>query len=281
MKYFNKTIEYLFRLEKGKRFLILFLFSLPVGIAIAAAMPQGALTRWLSDFTQAESFEEAWSYGGNVNVLISGLAVPATFILALFFLSVVTTVISRSLRVGVFRAENVFRDFNEGFIPVLHGVFGYVVTALLIKVLMTLLMLLASEVSSASLAAALTALTAFAAYVGFFMLVTLGILYLPFMCFNGLGAFAAFTQAAGRLSGGTYRRMSFAVILPSLLLPLIGMTVGIADSSVASLIVESLLNSAMLTYLTALAFVSYYEILGLKREDYPREYFYCKPRRRR
>lgn len=280
MKYFKKTIEYLFRLEKGKRFLILFLFALPVGIAIAVAMPQGALTRWFSAFEHVASFEGAWSYDGNVNVLISGLAVPAAFILALFFLSVMTTIISRSLRVGVFRAESVFRDFNEGFIPVLHGVFGFVVTALLIKVIMTLLMQLASEVTSAALAAALTVLIAIAAYVGFFMLVTLGILYLPFMCFNGLGAFAAFTQAAGKLSGGTYRRMSFAVILPSLLLPLVGMTLGIAESQVVSLIVESLLNTVLLTYFMALAFVSYYEISGLKREDYPREYFYYKPRRR-
>ena len=135
MKYFIKTCEYLFKLEKGKRFFLLFLFALPIGVAIAAAMPQGSLINWLSDFNAATSFREAWSYNGNINILVSGLAVPITFVLILFFLSVMTTVISRSLRVGVFKAESVFRDCNESFIPVLQGAFGYIVTALLLKVL--------------------------------------------------------------------------------------------------------------------------------------------------
>ncbi|HIU60424.1 MAG TPA: hypothetical protein IAB05_03410 [Candidatus Stercoripulliclostridium merdigallinarum] len=281
MKYFIKTCEYLFKLEKGKRFFVLFLFALPIGVAIAAAMPQGSLINWLSDFNAATSFREAWSYNGNINILVSGLAVPITFVLILFFLSVMTTVISRSLRVGVFKAESVFRDCNESFIPVLQGAFGYIVTALLLKVLMTLLLQLISRIELAVIAAILTAIVAVITYVGFFMLLTLGILYLPFMSFNGLGTFEAFIQAAGKLSGGTYRRMAFAVIIPSLIVPAIGMAVGVAHSLIASVIVESVLNAVLLTYIVTLAFVSYYEILGLTREDYPREYFYYKPPRRR
>lgn len=281
MKYFIKTCEYLFKLEKGKRFFVLFLFALPIGVAIAAAMPQGSLINWLSDFNSATSFREAWSYNGNINILVSGLAVPITFVLILFFLSVMTTVISRSLRVGVFKAESVFRDCNESFIPVLQGAFGYIVTALLLKVLMTLLLQLISRIELAVIAAILTAIVAVITYVGFFMLLTLGILYLPFMSFNGLGTFEAFIQAAGKLSGGTYRRMAFAVIIPSLIVPAIGMAVGVANSLIASVIVESVLNAVLLTYIVTLAFVSYYEILGLTREDYPREYFYYNPPRRR
>ena len=35
MKYFKKTMEYLFVLEKGKRFLTIFLLFLPVGFVAA------------------------------------------------------------------------------------------------------------------------------------------------------------------------------------------------------------------------------------------------------
>lgn len=281
MKYFKKCIEYLFKLEHGKRFLILFLFAVPTGVAASVAMPFGVVTKWLSAFNEAPSFEEAWNFNGVVNELMAGVAVPVCFILALFFLSVMATIIARSLRVGVFKPESVFRDFNEGFIPVLHGVVVYFVEALLIKVLMTLLLALVSTSKSVWLAATLSVLIIIMAYIGFFMLVTLGILYLPFMSFNGLGAFAAFTQAAGKLSGGTYRRMSFAVLVPAAMVLVISLSVGAAGSAVASVIVESLLNAALITYLTALAFVSYYEILGLQREDYPRDFFYYKPPRRR
>ena len=71
-----------------------------------------------------------------------------------------------------------------------------------------------------------------------------------------------------------------AVFVPVLIVYVIGALVGMAESFIASTIVESVLYAVTLVYILTLSFVSYYEINELPREDYPREYFYTKIKRR-
>lgn len=281
MKYFSVTTEYLFKLEKGKRFIVLFLLSLPVGIAMSFANPIGALYGWLKGYTAGgDSFEDVWTFLGAVPASVSGVGIAAAFILMLFFMSVSSTVISRSLRVGVFGIKGVFRDFNEGFIPVLQAVFGYTVAVLLIKVVATALMLLAQGTSNVVLSAILSVGFLLLAYFAVASLMSIGIMYLPYMTFNGLNSFNAFTAACSGASGKTFYKMLGAVVVPMAVCFAIMFAVGVAGNRWASLVVESVLNSAIVTYYLTLAFLSYYEILGLVREDYPKDYFYYKPRRK-
>ncbi len=281
MKYFKATAEYLFKLEKGKRFLTLFLLSLPVGVALAAASPVGRLYVWLSGYsTGIGSFAEVWCFQSAVSSLHTGVGIAAAFVLMLFFMSVSSTVVSRSLRVGVFGIKGVFRDFNEGFIPVLQAVFGYTLTALLIKIVMTALMLLAQGVSNIVLSAILSVFFMVLAYALMMLLMSIGITYLPYMTFNGLNSFSAYTAASSSVSGKKFTGVFLSVAVPTAVAFALSFVVGVARNAVASFAVESLLNSVLITYYVALAFITYYEVLGLVREDYPKDYFYYKPRRK-
>ena len=281
MRYFKKTAEYLFKLEKGKRFLLLFLMSLPIGIAIAAANPVGALFDWLAGYeTGNDSFAAAWTFGGTIPAVPTGIAIAAAFVLMLFFMSVSVTVISRSLRVGVFKVNGIFRDFNENFIPVLQAVFCYSVAALLIKVLTTALIILPQGISNAALSATISAALLVGAYAAVALIMSIGILYLPYMTFNGLNSFHAYTAASSAVSGKTFPRMFGAVAVPLAVCLAVSFAVGAAGSRLASFIVEAVLDSALIVYFITLAFISYYEILGLVREDFPKDYFYYKPRRK-
>ena len=94
------------------------------------------------------------------------------------------------------------------------------------------------------------------------------------MTINGLRPSVAIAQSANRTSGRVGARVFGAVVIPILVTYLIGALVGIAKSYIASLVVESLLYAFLLVYLVTLAFISYYEINELPREDYTREYYY-------
>ncbi|MBO7156437.1 MAG: hypothetical protein J6V83_03425, partial [Clostridia bacterium] len=112
------------------------------------------------------------------------------------------------------------------------------------------------------------------------LLIAYGILFLPYMTFNGLRPLVAFTQATNRVGGRTLGKLYVAVFFPIIFNYIIGGLVGIAQSFIASVIVETILYTYSIVYLVTLSFISYYEINELPREDYPREFFYTKIKRR-
>lgn len=281
MQYIKKTFEYLFVLEKGKRFLTLFLLALPVGFVAAFAAPNAVVFKWLSDFTVGDSdFWHAWCFNGNLNwqVTVGGLCVAVIFIM--FFFSVMSTVVARSMRVGVFKLSGMFREFNESFFPVMAATLMYMAITLIIKALLTTLFVMFQTFEDVAVAALFSSIAGLLAFLLLCFMVTIGVLYLPFMVFNGLRSFHAFTASAGKITGKLQLRMFGAVTLPVAICVGTGVAVGAAGNAIASIIVETVTYSLTFTYIVALTFVSYYEILGIKREDYPREYFYYKPKRR-
>lgn len=281
MKYFKKTMEYLFVLEKGKRFLTIFLLFLPVGFVAAFAAPNAVVFKWLSNFTVGDTdFWHAWCFNGNLNwhVTLGGLCVAAIFIM--FFFSVVSTVVARSMRVGVFKLSGIFREFNENFFPVMAATFMYGAITLIIKAVLTALLVMFQTFEDATVAALFSSVAGVLAFLLLCFMVTIGVIYLPFMVFNGLRSFHAFTASAGKITGKLQVKMFFTVTIPVTVCVAIGVAVGAARNSIASIIVETVTYTLVFTYIVALTFVSYYEILELKREDYPREYFYYKLKRR-
>ena len=100
------------------------------------------------------------------------------------------------------------------------------------------------------------------------------------MTFNGLRPMVALAQSANRVGGRVGARIFGAVFCPILIIYVIGALVGMAESFIASIVVESVLYATALVYLLTLSFISYYEINELPREDYPREFFFTKIKRR-
>jgi len=282
MLYFKKTIEYLFKLENGKRFFLLFLIAIPCGIGVYFTAPTYVYHNWLADFTVGDkSFLSALFFNGHANplrVLIAGVIV--VFVL-MFCISVMASIVSRNLRVGVFSINRrLMMEFNEAIIPSFYAVLMAMLTVIVGKLILATLIVLFQTINNVVLSAILSTLALFLNIVLVCYAISVAILYLPYMTFNGLRPFVALAQSANRVGGRVGARMFGAVVVPIVLVYVIGALVGMAKSFIASIIVESVLYAATLVYLLTLSFVSYYEINELPREDYPREYFFTKIKRR-
>lgn len=281
MIYFKRTLEYLFKLERGKRFFILFLMSLPVGLGAAITAPHHVYNEWLSNFTVGNrNFLDAMMFNGVANpyrVLIAGVV---TVVLLLVCISIMASVISRNLRVGVFSVNRLFIEFNEAIFPSFFAVTSMILVVVLGKVLLGVLLVLFQTISNILLS---QILSVFALLINIALVcyaISVGMLYLPSMTINGLRPLVAFAESANKLGGKKGGTMFLSVFLPILLNYVIGGLVSIANNLIVSLVVESVCYALSLVYLITLSFISYYEINELPREDYPREFFFTKIKRR-
>lgn len=276
MIYFKKTLEYLFKLEKGKRFLFLFLIALPAGFGAAITAPHHVYKQWIETFEVGNlDFLSALMFGGTANPLRVVIAGAITIVLLLFSISVMASVISRNLRVGVFSVNRrLLHEFNEAFLPTSCAVITATLVVIVGKLLLGAMLVLFQTFPSVLIAEimSLIALILNIALVCYF--VALGILYLPYMTFNGLRPRVALAEAVNRTGGRLTLRMFMVVFLPMLLNYIIGGLLSLADNLIVSLVVETVMYAISLVYLVALSFVSYYEVNELPREDYTREYFF-------
>lgn len=271
----KKTLEYLFVLEKGKRFVLLFLLMLPLGFLLAVAVPNSAFFEYISSYTTGNpSFWNSWNLNDTVVYKWSLIAAACAFVYYVFIGAVCFTVISRSLRTGTFAVKRPFAECNESFFPALYSGLLYLFVVLFLKTINTacLVMFQRNPNAGASLGASLIAIIAMYALVSYVM--TLGTLYTPFMVFNGVNPLRAFVLSAGRVSGKKFLRAYPQVFLPVVISVLAGAFTGFAESSLISLIAESVIYTLLAVYLTAYPFISYYTLNDLKREDYTREYYY-------
>ena len=282
MLYFKKSIEYLFKLEKGKRFLLLFLIALPCGVGAYFTAPTYVYHNWLKDFTVGDkNYLSALFFNGHASpmrVLIAGII---TTILLMFCLSIMASVVSRNLRVGVFSINRrLIMEFNEAILPTFYAVLSAMGVVVIGKLLLATLIVLFQTISSVVLSAILSTFALFFNIALVCYAISVAILYLPYMTFNGLRPRVALAQSANRMGGRVGARIFGAVLIPVLFIYVIGALVGMAENFIASIVVESVLYACVLVYLVTLAFISYYEINELPREDYPREFFYTKIKRR-
>ncbi len=270
-----KTLEYLFVLERGKRFWTLFLLSLPTGFLVSSAMPEQAFYKYFSNYVTGNiGYWNTWNYNGALDYRITHIAGVLAFMVYLFVGAIMYTVVSRSLRVGVFRVSNPISECNESFFPTLYSAVFYLIILVLVKAVNTALTTFFLHVGNAGLSLGLTVTALILMYVWVSYVMTIGTLHVPFMVFNGLNPFRAFVMSAGRISGKTAIKTFPQIFLPVLLTVAVGTCAGIAQSRLISAIVGAVAYAMLITYLTAYSFVSYYEVNDMKREDYTREYYY-------
>lgn len=281
MNFIYKTLEYLFKLEKGKRFLCLFLIALPAGFGAALTAPHHVYKAWLQNFEVGNlNFLSALTFGDTANPLRILIAGAVTVVLLMFCISVMASVISRNLRVGVFSVNRMFQEFNEAIFPTFFAVCSAMIVVIVSKLLLSALIVLFQTFHSVLLAAILSMIALLIEIALVCYAITLGILYLPYMTFNGLRPRVALAESVNRMGARVGGRMMVAIFFPMLLNYIIGGLLALADNLIVSLVVETVLYTISLVYLVGLSFISYYEINELPREDYPREFFYTKIKRR-
>lgn len=282
MLYLKKTFQYLFKLEKGKRFLLLFLIALPCGVGAYFTAPTYVYHNWLKDFSVGDkSYLSALFFNGNASPLRVVIAGVVTTIVLMFCISVMASVVSRNLRVGVFSINRrLMMEFNEAILPTFYAVLSAMGVVIVGKLLLATLIVLFQTITNVVLSAILSTFALFLNIALVCYAISVAILYLPYMTFNGLRPMVALAQSANRVGGRVGARIFGAVFCPILIIYVIGALVGMAESFIASIVVESVLYATALVYLLTLSFISYYEINELPREDYPREFFFTKIKRR-
>lgn len=282
MLYLKKTFQYLFKLEKGKRFLLLFLIALPCGVGAYFTAPTYVYHNWLKDFSVGDkSYLSALFFNGNASPLRVVIAGVVTTIVLMFCISVMASVVSRNLRVGVFSINRrLMMEFNEAILPTFYAVLSAMGVVIVGKLLLATLIVLFQTITNVVLSAILSTFALFLNIALVCYAISVAILYLPYMTFNGLRPMVALAQSANRVGGRVGARIFGAVFCPILVIYVIGALVGMAESFIASIVVESVLYATALVYLLTLSFISYYEINELPREDYPREFFFTKIKRR-
>lgn len=282
MLYLKKTFQYLFKLEKGKRFLLLFLIALPCGVGAYFTAPTYVYHNWLKDFSVGDkSYLSALFFNGNASPIRVVIAGVVTTIVLMFCISVMASVVSRNLRVGVFSINRrLMMEFNEAILPTFYAVLSAMGVVVVGKLLLATLIVLFQTITNVVLSAILSTFALFLNIALVCYAISVAILYLPYMTFNGLRPMVALAQSANRVGGRVGARIFGAVFCPILIIYVIGALVGMAESFIASIVVESVLYATALVYLLTLSFISYYEINELPREDYPREFFFTKIKRR-
>lgn len=274
MRYLRKTLQYLLILENGKRLLTLFLISVPAGIAASFAFPTESVYEWIKNYSVGNTnFWQNWTLGGSRFAVWMGLL--AMFMLLIFSISVMASIVSRSLRVGVFKVERLIYEFNESFFPAFFTVLLYILAYIVTKTIITLFLVLWQTLKFKALSLGLSLFTFALLLCGASLLLSYTVMFLPTMSFNGLKARDALI-ASVRKCGGKARKILPAIALPIAVVIVIGSLIAIFEIPLLSQIIDSVLYSLLFAYLLSLSMISYYEIEQLKREDYPREYFFRK-----
>ncbi|MFA5449225.1 MAG: hypothetical protein WC292_02135 [Clostridia bacterium] len=274
MIFLKKTFEYLFVLEKGRRFFILFMFSLPIGISAAFMTPTWAFSYWAANYTTGNfNFWDIWNFGANP--MVFPIAGAIFLLMTVFFLSVQATIVARSMRVGVFKVNFIFSEFNDSFFPSISSVGLYAVIYLAYKVLTTLFLTLWQAVNSTIISFALSIFSLFLMFVGVCFMLGFVMLFLPLMTITGVRPQNALVASLNKCSKNI-TGLAFAVALPVLIVNVAGALIGLINIPRLSHMTDSILFSFLATYLFTLTMVSYYEIEQIKRTDYPREFYYKK-----
>lgn len=272
MRFLRKTLQYLITLEKGKRLLTLFMISLPAGISMSFVMPTWTMYDWLRNYSVGNtSYWASWT-PGNQNFTF-WIALLVMFVFMVLTTAVLSTVVSRSLRVGVFKVDGILTEFNESFFPALYAMIGYLFMFLVSKTIMALFLVLWQTLSSVVLSAALSVVTVAVVMLAANIFMSLTVVFLPLMVFNGLNPSRAFGVSLQKCGGRLWKLLP-AIIIPIAVIMAIGSLIGIFQIPLLSEIVDSVMYAFIIPYFIVLTMVSYYEIEQIKREDYPREFFF-------
>lgn len=268
----KKTLEYLFKLEKGKRFITLYFLSLPVGVTLAFTSPTWGYARWINEYTTGNT--DFWY---NITLGRGGYDIPIAmiflFFAALFFLSVQSSVISRSLRVGVFKMTGMMKEFNESFFPSLYAVCFYFLMFVLFKCILGFFLVIWQNVVSVSLSLFLSVSSQIIISALFVLGISLTILFVPIMNFSGVKPQAALLSSLQKCSRHIIR-IALAGGIPFVIVILAGVLIGLLRIPLLSEILDVLMFSFLFCYYVSFSMISYYELEQIKREDYPIEYFY-------
>ncbi len=274
MKYFSQTLAYLFRYGKGRRFITIFLISLVPSALLAYAFPVAEYFRFFFGFSSSSypDFGSMWldTFNHDTKRLVS-LAISV--VLLVLTTAYLTTVITRSIRVGEFRLTHIIHSINDNFFPASVVILFYFFTAFVAHNLFILLAYLFYQIKVKVFGLVLSILVFLGVVALLIYLWSAITLWVPTMSFSGQYVTKAFVTSF-------YKSRSFQRYF---FLPALVVTAGVIVLSLVTYFATSLfylgwvLNTIIyaLTYTFILTFgpISYCDTEGITREDAARRYF--------
>ncbi|MFA6766452.1 MAG: hypothetical protein WCS45_05410 [Clostridia bacterium] len=267
MKYLFLTLQYLFRLDSGKRFLALLLIALPPCILLAYFFPITGYFEWFFNYSgDYGSYSALWLSLAQRDSLGLGFLVLG-YILLVLSVSAITTAVARSVRIGKFQLKNFLYLINENFFPSFYTITFFIIALMVAQSLIGLFLFLWQS---------LPTLTASFVVSIIFVLISLLLLvwaysglalWLPIMSINGLKPHKAI--AASYSKTHNQRRellISYIIIVAGIvLIGLISYLFG--DVWYISWIINTLNYAIATVFFVVLSILSYFDIEGITRED--------------
>lgn len=260
-------MQYLFRLDKGKRFLTLFLFALPACLLLAVFFPVTGYFEWLFDYSGVyTSYGQLWLSLMQRDTFMTGLLIVA-YLLLVFSISVITTIVIKSIRIGKFQIKSVFYLINENFFPSLALVTAIILSLLFSHSLICLFLFTWQYIPFETVSYILSMLSFLLIFLLLAFIYSKLVLWLPIMSINGLQPFRAIEAAISK-NYPKKRSMFIAYLIPMLLLLFTGIlaylfrTVGIMD-----VVINVISYTIISVYFCVLSLLAFFEIEGISRED--------------
>lgn len=274
MKYLKQTFAYLFLIERGKRVLLLYLLSIPVGISFAMMFPSYPFLQWvLRADAEASGFWSNFTYG--INGYVYWIGAGALLLTFVVFVALASTVVSRSMRMGKFRIVSVLADINDGFFPAAYMALTVIAAVTLLKTASSLVVGLWFRLSNPVLVSILNGACTVAIGVVAMYLATVLVAYFPLMIVNGLKPYSAFINSV-RKCVRHKKHLFVGIFLPVATVTVGGILVSLAANPLASVLFDSFTYAFLVAYFIPFVLIAYYEIEGIGREDFTREYFFRK-----
>lgn len=267
MKYIFLTLQYLFRLDNGKRFIYLLLFALPACLVIAYYFPITGYFEWFFNYTgDYTSYTQLWLSLLERDTLKIGILFAGYILLILSVSTIVTTVI-RSLRIGKFQIKSIFYLMNENFFPALYLMTFFILSLLLFQSIICLFLFLWQNLESFLLSYLLSLSFTIICLIGVAFIYSGLTLWLPIMSINGLKPFKAMGVSYTKSHKARWQ-LFVAVIIPLAVIIAIGFISFLFRNIWYISWALNALNYAFSTvYFTSLAILSYFEIENITRED--------------
>lgn len=267
MKYIAITLQYLFRIDKGKRFLSLLLFALPSSLVLAYYFPITGYFDWFNNYTGSYiSYSELWLSLVQRDTLKVGLLFLGYFLMILS-VSAISTLTIRSVRIGRFQIKSPFYLINENFFSsfflITFFILGWITVQSLLCLFLFLWQILPGYAVGFILSIIIMLISLFLATL-FFTRVSLS---LPLMCINGLKPL----KSIGLAFSKTYphkNKLLIAYIVAVIGILLLGFVAFIFQKIwYVKLIINTLNYACAIVFFSVLSILSYFDIEGISRED--------------
>lgn len=269
MRKFVLTLQYLFKIGKDMRFFILFLFAFPSAALMAYFFPISGfydvlLAQKLGEFS---SYGDLWlMFAGRNSLQFMILAVA--FVLLTASVSLMTTLITRSMRVGKFQMHNPLYLINENVFPALAISTSLIVASFATHSLISLFIFLWYKLFGAGIAAyAISITTVLIVLIIFAFGASALILWLPIMTYYGLTPPKAFALALKKFY--PYSKEFFSTYLIILVLVLLFGFLGFLVQGVrwATWLLNAVGYTLATEFLVTFCIVAFFDTEGIERED--------------